>query len=69
LAASAVQAVLVEAIPAERTRTAAGLCRDSNINSKNGGCPSPKLTMPKNQWFREGEMLPFEMVGGGTDTS
>jgi hypothetical protein len=28
-----------------------------------------KTDQAKNQWFREGEMLPFEMVGGETDTS
>jgi len=33
------------------------------------GLSFAKSDHAKNQWFREGEMLPFEIVGGGTDTS
>jgi len=28
-----------------------------------------KTDHAKKQWFMEGDMLPFEMVGSGTDTS
>ena len=37
--------------------------------SNRSGLSFAKTDHAKNQWFREGEMLPFEMVGGGTDTS
>ena len=37
LAAAAIQTVLEEAIPEERTRTSAGLCRSPETGSNNGG--------------------------------
>jgi len=37
LAAAAIQAVLVEAVPEEGTGTAAGLCRTPEVGSNNGG--------------------------------
>jgi hypothetical protein len=37
LAAAAIQAVLVEAVPEEGTGTSAGLCRTPEVSSNNGG--------------------------------